>query len=549
MGISFPPFNLSYLIIAGYAFLIGIIHNSTNFKQVFFRGYTVFLFFELIALSWIALSGFRENADSFLILGGSLTILIHCILYQIPVIVYFFIYKGFNHRNKNKTGDYNGQIKLNKNNYSLFVFPFVFTSFEYIMSVTEVSFPWLTTGNAFTTNLEKIQYAEITGVYGISVWSLYLSSLLYYLFFLIRNPDININSIIRHKHIIIALLIIVFFVSPNLYTHISQVKNIHSKSVSNNIVRIAIVQPNVDPWKKWGTKSSELVKSYVESIKNIAGKDSSVKLIVFPETAITFYLLHPAFKERFFPLKNIVDSIGIPVIIGFPDMEIHKDLTRVRIDSKPLSTGGYYDIFNTAVLLEKGKDDTSYQKYHKNKLVAGSERMPYQEKVSFLKSLISWGVGISSYQIGTDTTIFNVDNKYKFNTAICYESVYPEFFSSFVKKGAEFSVIITNDGWWGKLPGTYQHNMFAVLRAIENRRWIIRCANTGISGVIDSYGNMYEQSNINEEALIITTIGTNNKITFYSDNGDYVGRFSVYLTLATFTFLIILAVFRYKKKN
>ena len=94
--------------------------------------------------------------------------------------------------------------------------------------------------------------------------------------------------------------------------------------------------------------------------------------------------------------------------------------------------------------------------------------------------------------------------------------MYPEFFAAFSEKGSTFNVIITNDGWWGKLFGTYQHNQFAILRAIENRRWIARCANTGISGTIDPYGNMYNQSPINEKFIISDYVGINTEVTFYT---------------------------------
>ncbi len=518
MGLAFPPFNLSYIIIIGYAIFAGIIHNTKNYKQLFLRAYTVFLFFELIALSWIALSGMRESADRFLILGGSLTILIHCILNLIPVYIYYFIFRNFR------------KDRNTPNNSVLIFFPVIFTAYEFFMSLTEVSFPWLTTGNAFTINLEKIQFADITGVFGISLWSLSLSALFYYMFRLLRYPPGNTKNIFSKKPLTAAILIIILFTAPNFYTYFSNSRNEYTKNENTDTVKIAIIQPNINPWVKWGTKSSDLVQTYVESIKNIAVKDSSVKMMVFPETAVTFYLLHPSFRDKLQPLKDAVESTGIPVLIGFPDLEVYSDSSRIRPDSKQLSDGNYYDVFNSAVLLVKGIPEHKYQKYAKNKLVTGSERMPYQEKLKFLKNLISWGVGISSYQTGLDTTIFNYGNL-KFNVAICYESIYPDFFSRFVNKGAEFCVIITNDGWWGKLPGTHQHNQFAVLRALENRRWIVRCANTGISCVIDPYGHIYEQTGINEKAEIITSIGLRSNKTFYTLHGDYIGRISVYITI------------------
>lgn len=532
MGLAFPPFNLNYTVIIGYAIFAGIIHNARSYRQLFLRSYIIFLFFELIALSWIALSGMRESADRFLILGGSLTILIHCVINLIPVFFYYFIFRNFRIR------------KDTPNNFALIFFPFIFIAYEFFMSLTEVSFPWLTTGNAFTTLPEKIQFADITGVFGISIWALSLSALFYYMFYLLRCPSGNTKNVLSRKLLTTAVLIIILFTSPNFYTHFSKAEFLYTKNENSDTVKIAIIQPNINPWVKWGTKSSDLIQTYVESINNIAAKDTSVEMIVFPETAVTFYLLHPSFRDKLQPLKDAVERTGIPVLIGFPDLEIYKDSARIRPDSRQLSNGNYYDVFNSAALLVKGLNENTYQKYAKNKLVTGSERMPYQEKLKFLKNLISWGVGISSYQTGLDTTIFYLNDKLKFNVAICYESIYPDFFSKFVKKGAEFSVIITNDGWWGKLPGTYQHNRFAVLRAIENRRWIVRSANTGISGVIDPYGNLYEQTNINEKAEIITNIGLRREKTFYTLHGDYAGRISIYITLIITAAGIIIKFFR-----
>ena len=99
--------------------------------------------------------------------------------------------------------------------------------------------------------------------------------------------------------------------------------------------------------------------------------------------------------------------------------------------------------------------------------------------------------------------------------------------------------MITNDGWWGKLFGTYQHNQFAILRAVENRRWIVRSANTGISCIIDPYGNMTNKTEIYERAMFASEIGINKETTFYTEHGDLIGEISIYLTsLLIFTGLV-----------
>ncbi len=544
IGFAFPPFNFSFLIIPGYSLLIYIIHTSINYKKLFIRALFVFIVFDLISLSWISLAGIRPDADKFLILGGIFTIILHCLTLQIPVFVFYFILKQFR------------KIKLEI--FSLILFPFIFTAYEFLMSVTEVSFPWLITGNAFSNNLEKIQFAEITGVYGVSFWALCLSTLLYFLF-------INLNITIKNRFestphkkpsfipaIILAFLFTFLLISPNLYTIFSKSKELYSKNENSDTLKVGIIQPNIDPWEKWGMRYSELMNKYSDLIQDLYKKDKNVQLFVLPETAVTFYLLHPSYHKEYIVLKNISDSLKVPILLGFPDFFIYKDsitsnnknIKKPRIDSKQSSDGSFfYDIFNSAVLLDTNNNTEALQKYNKIKLVIGSERMPYQEKLTFLKDLIKWGVGLSSYQTGNDTTIFNVYNKFRFNVAICYESIYPEFFSRFVDKGAQFSVIITNDGWWGKLQGTYQHNQFAVFRAIENRRWLIRCANTGISGTIDPFGNYYNKTPINQEATFIANIGLREEKTFYITYGDWLPKIFCYITGLFFLVGILIQFF------
>ncbi len=546
LGFSFPPFNISYLIIPGYAFLIHIIFNSKNYKSLFKRSFLTFFVFDIIALSWISLAGIRENADKFLILGGFFTIILHCLTLEIPALVFYFPLKQIR--------------KFNLQNIFLFFFPVIFTAYEFLMSVTEVSFPWLITGNAFSTNLEKIQFADITGVYGVSFWALCLSTLFYYIFSTLKKRITDFQKLSGGKSglftpsIIAAVIFTIVLILPNCYTILLKKKILYSANEHTDTLKIGVIQPNINPWDKWGMKHNELIKKYSELILSLHRQDSNIQMIVLPETAVTFYILHPVYKREFSELKNVSDSLNLPVLLGFPDFYIYKDSIthnkKPRIDSKLSSDGSYYyDIFNSAVLLDSNSNPDNLQRYNKIKLVIGSERMPYQEKLTFLKDIIRWGVGLSSYQTGQDTTIFNVYNKFRFNVAICYESIYPEFFSRFIDKGAMFSVIITNDGWWGKLPGTYQHNQFAVFRAIENRRWMVRCANTGISGTIDPYGNYYHKTPINQEVCFTANIGLREEKTFYTIYGDWLPKLCCYLSGIILMVGIVLKFFRKKHLN
>lgn len=506
-GLAFPPVNFYLLIFVGFVLLLNIIENCKNYKELLRRTYITVIFFELVATSWISLAGMRESADRFLILGGIFVLLFHPVFILFPVVFYYSVFKNF---------------KIKKfPDFHLVAFPFIWVTFEYLQTLTEVTFPWLLAGNAFTEKLEKIQYIDYTGVYGISFWVCVLSVLVFYLYKNLKNSSGLISEELRKKKNITALIaVLLIYIMPNFYTVISSSQSKYLDNTEEKIT-VGVIQPNINAWAKWGANQKVLINDYAAMIRELAYKNPDAKMIVLPETAIPFYLLYSSYDNLYEIFKSACDSSNTTVLTGTPDLMLYENPSNAKVDSKKFnSSNQYYDTYNSAVLIEKDKDKNRFQKYNKIKLVTGSERMPYQEKLPFLKNLIRWGVGISSYQLGEDTTVFLLDNKYKFNTAICFESIFPGFFSDFVNKNAQFSVVITNDAWWGKLFGTYQHNRYAVLRAIENRRWIVRCANTGISCFIDPYGNIYNETQINRKTSFTGDIGIRNDKTFYTINGD-----------------------------
>jgi len=522
-GLSFPPINLFFLIYFSLAILIDIVLKSEKPKHVILRTYLVFLVAGLIGISWISLSGVRVGADPFLIIGGILIMLIYPVFFVFPMILFFYIKKNLSGKN----------VLL-----SLVSFPFLWAGFEYISSASQISFPWLLAGNSQTFNLNKIQFSEYTGVYGVSFWISVLSVLIWYLFVNLKNKAWSLTSI---KTASLSLLIIFIYILPDVHNFYSNSKVKFSNYNAEGEVKIGIIQPNIDPWKKWGGKQVDLIISYAEIIKKVHSENPDVKMIILPETALPYYFRESVFEDKYIILKNLCDSLNIPLLIGTPDLQIYSDQSNAPNDAKVMKNSGIkYDTYNSAFLFEPGKDKNEYQKHYKVKLVIGSERMPYQEVFPFTKSLVEWGVGLGNWQIGNDTNVFMLENKYKFHSAICYESVYPEFFADFVNRGADFSVIITNDGWWGKFFGTYQHNQFAIFRAIENRRWIARCANTGISCFIDPYGNMYKETEIDVKTEIVYNVGLRKEKTFYTERGDLFSKICLYAGVILFGFSFLL---------
>lgn len=533
LAFAFPPISIYTFYFIGIALLVYTVHNSVCFRQVFLRSYFAFLTFEMVTVSWISISGMREGADKFLIIGGFITMVIHSALLTLPLVLYYYSRKRLAPYLKSVT---------------VFTLPFIWVTVEYLYALPEVSFPWVTAGNAFTTALHKIQFIEITGVYGISFWAIIIGCLLFLLIEKAAIGNESLSAFFKRKNVIFnSVIIVALFFLPDIYSFSARSFNTYNKNYLEGKVRVSIVQPNVNPWKKWGSKQNELVDDYVRLLKITDTSKIKPDLTIFPETATPFYLLNDYYTDKYYLIKETVDSLKTPLLIGTPDLVYYNDSIKAKPDSKENKTSGQkYDSFNSAVLINPGEERASHQKYAKNKLVIASERMPYQERIPFFRDMIRWSVGISSFQVGWDTTIFKLGNKALFNTAICYETIYPEYFASFVDKGSQFTVIITNDGWWGKLFGTHQHKQYAVLRAIENRRWIARCANTGISCIIDAYGNIYDETLINEKAIISDYIGLNNNLTFYSRN-PYL--FPNILLIITLLILLTVIIVRFTKRK
>ncbi|HLT23917.1 MAG TPA: apolipoprotein N-acyltransferase [Ignavibacteria bacterium] len=530
-GLSFPPVNLYFLVFIGFALYAYIVTTAETYRQVIFRTYVIFLVWEMIAISWIGLSGFTKPIY-FQVIGGLLTGVLHPIFYFLPpTIIFFFIARN---------------VKFKKHQELILLFlPPIWIAFEYLQILNEFTFPWLSLAYTQTYNLSKIQYIEITGMYGISLWICVIGLMLFYGYRRISRKKWQLKS--RQTVTFAAMIVLVYFL-PNIYAMVTSSYDKYTQNFDDGKLPVGIIQPNKNPWFKWDSDHFEITKEYVGLMEKSSQMKPKPELIILPETSLPYVMRMPINESKHMFIKEFVVTSGIPVLIGTPDILYYPDSGYVPPDARVFSDGEKYDIFNSAVLVEKGVKREEYQTHDKFKLVIGSERMPYQDKALFLQDFIKWSVGLSNFQIGKDTVVFNLDDKYEFNTAICYESVFPNFIREYVDRGSEFIVIITNDGWWGKLFGTYQHNQYAVFRSIENRRWIARSANTGISCTIDPYGNMYDATPINERVVFNTEIGIRKEKTFYTKHGDILANVMLFLMLSGFAYAIILK-YRNKKKT
>ena len=203
--------------------------------------------------------------------------------------------------------------------------------------------------------------------------------------------------------------------------------------------------------------------------------------------------------------------------------------------SRPLGDNYWLDSHNSAVCIDR---TASTEIFHKSKLVVAVEMTPYPKIFVPIDNMLGGVMGrcigqdeVSLLHCKTYSPDGSIDQNIPFGCAVCYESVYGNYYREYALKGARFMTVITNDAWWGNTPGYRQHLSYASLRAIESRRSIARCANTGISAIINQRGQITETTSWWEPASLKSSINMNDKQTFYTLNGDIVGRIAIFLFL------------------
>jgi apolipoprotein N-acyltransferase len=291
-------------------------------------------------------------------------------------------------------------------------------------------------------------------------------------------------------------------------------------------IRIGVVQPNIDPFEKWSGHEAAQMEGLLRLTESVA--DSGLDLVLWPETATPFYLLHPANSAWLEEIRSLVDRRNINLLTGIPDIVYYPSDAAAPAGSKVSENGRRYDSYNSSILLEPHQTGP-FQKYAKIVLVPFAEHVPYSEYLNVLHAA-QWNFGLGGWSIGRDTTVFSFHTRggsARCANFICYESVFPGFVAGFVRKGAEFLTVVTNDSWWGNTSGAYQHERAAVMRAVENRRWVVQCANGGISCAVDPEGRVERSMGMYAAGALVAVVHPSDERTFYTEHGDWFAELSL----------------------
>jgi apolipoprotein N-acyltransferase len=407
---------------------------------------------------------------------------------------------------------------------SLFVY---WIGFEYLHLNWEISWPWLTLGNAFATHPQYVQWYEFTGVLGGSIWVLGANLFFFIVAKNIFNRDLlvlmrKINSLVALAASCILIIAPMIF-SLRLYRH-------HVDK--GTAVSTVVVQPNVDPYnEKFNGTGDEQLARFLRLASTVA--DSTTDYIVGPETALPdgIWEDHLRDHKQIKTIEKVLNGYAhATMILGASTYNAYsKDEQRSETAHRFKDGDQYYDSYNTALQIDQ---HDSIQIYHKSRLVPGVEIMPYRSIFGFLEKF-SIDLGGTSGSLGIQKTrsVFVSPGGTRVAPAICYESIYGGFMSGYMQHEAQLIFVITNDGWWGNTPGYRQHMNYARLLAIEFRKSVARSANTGISCFINQRGDVTQQTKWWEEDAIKQTIFKNDIKTFYARHGDYLGTIASFFSI------------------
>ena len=358
-------------------------------------------------------------------------------------------------------------------------------------------FPWLLLGYSQTTVLPVAQLASVVGVFGLSALVAAVSSTAAY-----AVVSRSIRSIVALGIAGAALTGIILWGAARLQNG--------TLATDGRPLRVAVVQGNIPQDQKWDpAHAPAIVKRYLTLTREAASRGA--QLVIWPESSTPFPFMDDAAGADM--IRTLVRETGIELLFG-SDMIDHR-------------TKSYY---NAAFLVRtSGEVAGVYQKMH---LVPFGEFVPLQQLLFFVGPLVEQVGGFTpGAEMVTLPTRHGV-----ISTAICYEIVFPRLVGDSVVKGSELLTTITNDAWYGHSSAPYQHFLQASMRAIEQGRYLARAANTGISGFVDPYGRVIEQSEIFTQAVMVADLRLHRITTVYGRIGDLFAYICAALTVAALVF-------------
>jgi len=377
--------------------------------------------------------------------------------------------------------------------------PLVWVATELGRTYLFTGFPWVLLGYSQASVLPIAQVASLFGVYGVSALVAAVSAAA-------ANWVVTPAQPGRWKPVAaVASVIVIVAVWGSGRAAAAEWTR------TGEPIRVGLVQGNVDQAQKWDpSRKASIFRDYVNLTRQAIG--AGAELVLWPESSTPFQFEEDRDRADADVLRALARQARVSILLGSDQIERGK-------------------IYNSAFLVrEDGSTAGVYRKMH---LVPFGEYVPLQRLLFFAAPLTDQ---VGTFSPGVNPELLPFDGHF-ISTAICYEIVYPDFVRRFVAAGSELLTTITNDAWFGRTSAPYQHFEQASMRAIEEGRYLVRSANTGISGIVDPYGRVIERTAIYETTVAVGQVRFLRTTTVYARIGDVFAYASVALTLA----LVVLA--------
>ena len=447
---------------------------------------------EIILLSWIAPT-LTTHAQFSWLYAGTITFIISCILSLwnicFGVLIYYAVKKPVH----------------------LFVLPFFWVAIEWSKQFGPLAFPWELLGYSQYRYIHLIQIADCLGVYGVSALVMLINVCLFICLLFFIHHKWQMYYVSKHLMRYTLLIAIIAMTGTILYGSIQIVRTetIMACSIHNRILNVQPAIPQQEKWK--GENRISITQKMIQL--TYAGKKKPTDLVVWPETALP-YAFHSKHNLRQYVL-NAMKQMNVALLLGSPTF----------LNKKKKVTH-----YNSALLIDAtGKIQSCYNKV---RLVPFSEYMPFPAFRHLWQAL---GAPDNKFSFGHAGEV-HVINELQIGIQICFEIIFPLYSRKMANNGANILINISNDAWFGQTACPYQHFSMAVFRAVENKRAVIRCANTGISGMIDPCGRIVSQSTLFETQTMMHQVPLLCKKTVYSSWGDF---FAVTALILSFGFIIV----------
>jgi apolipoprotein N-acyltransferase len=374
--------------------------------------------------------------------------------------------------------------------------PFCWVATEWLRATIGFAFPWVMLGSSQSRVLPIVQTASVAGVYGLS-WMIALVGS--------AAAAVTLSRDRRHLWGAAGVALLLAAAAFGGMIRVADGRLLRE----GEPLRVGLVQGDVEQLAKWDPSYRQpILDRHLELSRRAIGLGA--RLVIWPESSTPFYFDNDAAWAA--PIRRLAAETRTPFVIGSDEFE-------------RLPTGDRY--YNAAILV--GADGRSHGSYRKMQLVPFGEYVPLKRALFFVGPLVE---AVSDFSPGSEPRVFDIGAGRRLSVAICYESVYPWISRAFVRHGSQLLAIITNDAWFGRSSAAYQHFDQGAIRAVEEGRYVVRAANTGISGAVDPYGRVMTTTPLFEPEAVTVDVRLLTGQTIYQRFGDFVVWISLAVALA-----------------